>query len=91
MKPFFSLPLDLIEATHDESDPVRRYAAVMTVFGFNPNDPSCQELMTPGGRYSLPVPQGSDWGVVLEHKHRWEDAIRLDRMHAAANFSQENN
>jgi len=69
----------------------QRYAALMGCWGFNASDVTCADLLTPGGKNALPVPQGSDWDVVLEHKHRWEDAIRTSRMAAAADLSLETN
>lgn len=90
MKPF-SLPPDLLEATLDLSDPLKRHAALVVCWGLNASDVTCRDLLTPGGKNALPVPQGSDWDVVLEHKHRWEEQIKTSRMAAAANPSIQNN
>lgn len=85
------LPPDLMAATLNLNDPLKRYAALMVCWGLNASDVTCRDLLTPGGKNALPVPQGSDWDTVLEHKHRWEDAIKASRMAAAATYSMENN
>ena len=90
MKPF-SLPPDLLEATLDLNDPMRRYAALVVCWGLNPLDVSCRDLLLPGGKNALPVPEGKDREVMLSHQHRWEEQIKTSRMAAAANYSLEHN
>lgn len=51
-----NLPPDVLEASLDFSDPVRRYAAVSFLWKLRPNDVTCQDLLTPGGKNSLPIP-----------------------------------
>ena len=72
---FVKLPSDLLEATTDLSDPLRRYAALMVCWGMNPLDVTCRDLLTPGGKNSLPTPTEAEWEIVLEHKVRFEAGI----------------
>ena len=73
---FVQLPSDLLEATTDLSDPLRRYAALMVCWGMNPLDVTCRDLLTPGGKNSLPTPTEAEWETVIEHKVRWEALIK---------------
>ena len=72
---FVSLPADLMSATQDTSDPLRRYAALMVCWSLHPMDVACRDLLVPGGKNSLPVPSENDWDIVLDHKERFENAI----------------
>lgn len=71
----FLLPPDLFEAASDLEDPLRRYAALSVLWNFNPLDVSCRDLLTVGSKNALPVPSAEEWKIVIEHQHRWEDAI----------------
>ena len=81
------LPAGLLEATIDTSDPLKRYAALQVCWGMNPMDVTCRDLLVPGGRNALPVPDESDWPVVLQHKHFWEHQINQQVQARVANAS----
>ena len=70
-----NLPAGLLEAAIDLSDPLKRYAALQVCWGMNPMDVTCRDLLVPGGKNALPVPDESDWPIVLQHKHFWEHQI----------------
>ncbi|MDA9868105.1 hypothetical protein N9C85_01585 [Synechococcus sp. AH-224-I15] len=71
------LPTGLLEATIDTSDPLKRYAALQVCWGMNPMDVTCRDLLVPGAgnKNALPVPDESDWPIVLQHKHFFEHQI----------------
>lgn len=73
------LPPDLLAATRDTSDPLKRYAALQTCWAMNPLDVACRDLLVPGGKNSLPVPSEADWPTVLAHRERWEEQIEHAR------------
>ena len=71
-----NLPPDLFAATRDASNPLRRYAALQVCWSINPLDIACRDLLVPGGKNSLPTPQGADWDTVLEHRKAFENSIK---------------
>ena len=63
------------EAASNPEDPLRRYAALSVLWNLNPLDVSLRDLLTVGSKNALPVPSAEEWKIVIEHQHRWEDAI----------------
>ena len=48
----------------------------MVCWRLNPMDVTCRDLLTPGGKNSLPVPDGEDSETVVAHKETLRSAAR---------------
>ena len=79
--PWTLLPPDLIDAVrHDNPDPLQRFAALAVMWRLNPQDVTCRDLLTPGGRNSLPHPATeAEWDQMYATRDRWIEQLKFDR------------
>ena len=72
-----SLPEGLLEATSfNNPDPLARYAALAALWRINPGDVTCADLLTPGGKNSIPQPADeAEWARMYGLRDQWLEAM----------------